>query len=160
VKTMFDIRPVYIVFVKDRFELARADDISAEELARMRGTPLERLPLDGPHLMGSRLPTDPDEQFRISQAALAGGPDLYGYPRYYRPYDEVRADVLKASAPVAELRRFNSPAAVDAAIARQSRPEATLRFVPMRSGKVDLTAFVDARSGDYVGLTALRPWAY
>src|SRR3954462_6702409 len=126
--TMFEIRPVYVVFVKDRFELARANDISAEELGKVRGTPLQRLPLDGPHVMGSRLPTDPEEQFAISQAALAGGPDLYGYPRYYRPYDEVRAAVLKASAPVAELRRFNPPAAVDAAIACEGRPEATLRF--------------------------------
>jgi hypothetical protein len=160
VKTMFDIRPVYIVFVQDRFELARANDISAEELARVRGTPLERLPLDGPRLMGARLPTDPDEQFSISQAALAGGPDLYGYPRYYRPYPEVRDAVLKASAPMAELRRLNPPAAVDAALARIGRPEAELRFVPMRSGNTDLTALVEAKSGDFVGLTALRPWAY
>lgn len=160
VKTMFDIRPVYIVFIQDRFELARASDISAEELAKVRGTPLERLPFDGPHVMGSRMPTDPEEQFRISQAAFAGGPDLYGYPRYYRPYDEVRGDVLKAASPVAALRRFNAPAAVDAALAKVGRPEADLRFVPMRAGKMDLTALVDAKSGDYLGIIALRPWPY
>jgi hypothetical protein len=158
--TMFEIRPVYIVFVKDRFELARADDISAEELAKVRGTPLARLPLDGPHLMGARLPTDPDEQFRISQSALAGGPDLYGYPRYYRPYEEVRGEVLRASAPAGDLRKYNDPARVAEAIARSGRPEAELRYAAMRSGKTDLAVLVDARTGDLVAITALRPWPY
>lgn len=158
--TMFEIRPVYVVFVKDRFELARANDISPGELARMRGTPLERLPFDGPHVMGSRLPTNPDEQFAISQAALAGGPDLYGYPRYYRPYAEVKDEVLKAAIDVAELRRFNPPARVDEVLAETGRAPAELRAVPMRSGKTDLTVLVDARSGDLVRITALRPWAY
>jgi hypothetical protein len=158
--TMFAIRPVYIVFVQDRFELARANDISADELAKVRGTPLERLPLDGPHLMGARLPTNPDEQFAISQAALAGGPDLYGYPRYYRPYAEVKADVLKKAIDVSELRRFNPPAKVDEVLAEVKLPAEQLRAVPMRSGKSDLTVLVDAKSGDLVRITALRPWAY
>jgi hypothetical protein len=158
--TVFQGRPVYIVFVQDRFELARASDISAEELAKVRGTPLERLPLDGPKLMGARLPTDPDEQFRISQAAMAGGPDLFGYPRYYRPYAEVRDAVLKASSPLTELRRYNAHETVERELARAGRPASELRFVPMRSGKRDLTVLVDARTGDYVMPIALRPWQY
>ena len=158
--TMLEIRPVYIVFVKDRFELARANDISAQELERVRGTPLARLPLDGPHVMGARLPTNPDEQFAIAQAALAGGPDLYGYPRFYRPYAEEEDEVLKSAIDVGELRRFNPAAQVDTALAQAGRPAAELRAVPMRSGKTDLTVLVDARSGDVVRITALRPWAY
>jgi hypothetical protein len=158
--TMFEIRPVYIVFVKDRFELARANDISAQELEKVRGTPLARLPFDGPHVVGVRLPSDPNEQFAISQAALAGGPDLYGYPRFYRPYAEVRDEVLKSAIDVGELRRFNPPAQVEAALAEVGRPPGELRAVAMRSGKSDLTVLVDAKSGDVVRITALRPWAY
>jgi len=156
--TMFEIRPVYIVFAQDRFDLARANDISREELAKVKGTPLEKLPLDGPHLMGVKLPTDPDEQFRISQAALAGGPDLYGYPRYYRPYAEVRADVLRAAKPVDGLKRFNPASAVDAEVARIHRPAAELRFLPLRTGMRDLSVLVDARTGDVVAITGLSPW--
>ena len=157
--TMFNIRPVYIVFAQDRFDLARADDISAKELERAKGTPYERLPFDGPHVVGVNLPKDPDEQFAISQAALAGGPDLFGYPRFYRPYGEVRAQVMKASMAVDELKRFNPPARVDAEVARIGRPAGELRAVPMRSGKVDLTVFIDAKTGDVVRFSALRPWA-
>ena len=158
--TMFEIRPVYIVFVKDRFELARANDLSAQELAKVRGTPYGRLPFDGPHVVGVRLPSDPNEQFEISQAALAGGPDLYGYPRFYRPYAEVRGEVLKSAIDVRELTRYNPSARVDAVLAEVGRPKAELRAVPMRSGASDLTVLVDAKSGDVVRITALRPWAY
>jgi len=156
--TMFNVRPVYIVFAQDRFDLAQAADVSPQELERAKDTPYAKLPLDGPHLVGVNLPKDPDEQFAISQAALAGGPDLYGYPRFYRPYDEVRPQVLKASIPVDDLKRFNPPAAVDAEVAMIGRPASTLRAVPLRAGKVDLTVFVDAKSGDVVRFSALRPW--
>ena len=156
--TMFNVRPVYIVFAQDRFDLAQAADVSPKELERAKGTPYEKLPLDGPHVVGVNLPKDPDEQFAISQAALAGGPDLYGYPRFYRPYDEVRPQVLKASILVDQLKQFNPPAAVDAEVAAIGRPASGLRAVPMRSGKVDITVFVDAKSGDVVRFSALRPW--
>lgn len=156
--TMFEIRPVYIVFAQDRFDLARAADISPTELARAKGTPYAALPFDGPHLVGVALPKDPDEQFAISQAALAGGPDLYGYPRFYRPYADVRPQVMKASIPVESLKRFNAPAAVDAEVARSGRAAGDLRAVPMRSGKVDLTVLIDAKTGDVVRFSALQPW--
>lgn len=160
VATVYESRPAYIAFVRDRFELARASDISEEELARVRGTPYERLPLDGPRVVGVKLPTDPDEQFRISQAVMAGGPDLFGYPRYYRPYAEVRDEVLKAAAPLADLAKYNPKERVDAELAKLPRPADGLRFVPMRSGKRDLAVLVDAKTGDYVGPIALKPWAY
>ena len=156
--TMFEIRPVYVVFAQDRFDLARANDISKEELAKVSGTPLAKLPLDGPHLMGARLPTDPDEQFRISQDALAGGPDLFGYPRYYRPYSEVRDQVLRAAKPIEGLKRFNDAGSVDEEMARIGRPIAELRWVPLRSGRSDLSVIVDAKSGDVVKFSDLRPW--
>ena len=156
--TMFNIRPVYIVFAQDRFDLAQAGDVTARELERAKDTPYAKLPFDGPHVVGVSLPKDPDEQFAISQAALAGGPDLYGYPRFYRPYDEVRPQVLKASIPVEDLKRFNAPAAVDAEVAKIGRPASELRAVPLRAGKVDLTVFIDAKSGDVVRFSALRPW--
>ena len=156
--TMFNVRPVYIVFAQDRFDLAQAADISATELARAKGTPYAAMPYDGPHVVGVRIPKDPDEQFAIAQAALAGGPDLYGYPRFYLPYAEVRPQVMKASIPVDDLKRFNPPAAVDAEVARTGRAASELRAVPMRSGKVDLTVLIDAKTGDVVRFSALRPW--
>ena len=91
---------------------------------------------------------------------MAGGPDLFGYPRYYRPYAEVRGEVLKASAPFADLAKYNPKERVDAELAKLGRAPESVRFVPMRSGKRDLAVLVDARTGDYLGPIALKPWPY
>ena len=160
VHTVYEGRPVYIAFARDRFDLARANDITPAELAKVKGTAYATLPLDGPRVVGVKLPTDPDEQFRISQAVMAGGPDLFGYPRYYRPYAEVRDEVLKASAPFADLAKYNPKERVDAELAKLGRAPETVRFVPMRSGKRDLAVLVDAKTGDYLGPIALKPWPY
>src|SRR5262249_53974550 len=52
-------RPAYIVFVKDRFEIVRANEMPEEELARA-GRYRDK-PLDGPRIVGARVPADPGE---------------------------------------------------------------------------------------------------
>jgi hypothetical protein len=158
VYVLAESRPVYIVFVMDRFELARANHFSPESLATApKG--LETLPLGSPKVWGSRLPTDPNERFDLSMSGLAGV-DVQGYPKYYVPYEEVRAEVLKAAVPIAKLREYNKdkPGAVDKAIAATGRREDELRFVPMRAGKGDLAVLVDAKTGDILHIAAVSPW--
>lgn len=150
-------RPVYVAFVRDRFELARANHIAPEELEKARANGYGRLPLTGPRVVGTRLPTDPDEQFRIANSGLAGI-DLQGYPQYFVPYEQVRAEVLKHAQPLSRLRALNPPDKVERALARLERPDEGLRFLPMRAGVKDLAVVVDARTGDVVRLLNLQPW--
>lgn len=159
---LFESRPAYIVFVKDRFELVRANEIPGEELDKARSGPYAALPLTGPRLVGVRFPKDPDEQFRIMMSAL-GGTDIHFFPRYYVAYEESRRDVVLRAAPFARLRELNpqSAAAIDGLVAKLGLPEAQLRFLPMRAGRhVDLTVVVDASRGDVLKIAALRPWEY
>jgi len=160
VHAVFLARPAYIAFVKDRFDLAVAADLSPKELEKARGSGYERIPLDGPRVVAVRIPSDPEESMRIAQDALAGGPDLYGYPRFYRPYGEVKDDVLRVARPVAELGRFNAAEDVARELARAGQPAETLRFVPMRATVRDLAVLVDARTAAVVRISGLRPWPY
>ena len=78
-------------------------------------------------------------------------------------YDDVKGQVLSQSAALARLRELNpgSKAEIDALVAQLGRPEAQLRFLPMRAGPyVDLTVLVDAASGKVLKYAALRPWEY
>jgi len=157
---LFESRPVWIVFVKDRFELVRANDIRDEERAKAK-PPFDALSITGPPVVGARLPTDPDEQLKIMISA-AQGLDVQTYPQYLVPYDEVRKQVTAKAAPLAQLVELNpdQKERISALPARTGLPETRVGFVPMRAGKRDLAVLVDRSNGDFLGSYELRPWKY
>jgi hypothetical protein len=159
---LFEARPVYIVFVQDRFELVRANDISEESLKKGRAKGMGDLPVTGPQTFGSRLPKDPDEVMRLGMSAAAGGADVQGNPEYYIPFDQVRDEVRARGKPITRLRDFNreEPGEVDRVVASTGRKEDELLYLPMRAGKRDLTVLVDAKTGSVVRIALLRPWQY
>jgi len=158
---LHESRPAFLVFVKDRFELVRANGIPPAHLERARATPYGEFPLDGPRIVGTALPLDPEERKRIVYATITSiGLDLHHFPHLYVPYDQVRAEVRAHAAPIARLRELNPGAAreIDRLVAATGLPEAALGFLPVRAGKRDLAAIIDLRDADLRQLVALRPW--
>jgi len=153
-------RPVWIVFVEDRFELVRANQVLEAERARAK-PPFDALSVAGPHLAGARLPKNPEEQLRIAITAAAGF-DLQTYPEYFVPYDDVRRQVTAHAAPLSRLEALNpgEEASIGRLGAKVDRPEDRIGFLPMRAGKRDLAALVDRSNGDFLGTFAFRPWTY
>lgn len=158
--TVFEARPVWVVFLKDRFDLVRANQV--EDADRDKARPEFRaLSMSGPRIAGARIPTDGDERFRTMVSGMAGL-DVSSYPQHYVEYAEVRAEALAKSKPLADLRRVNPgrEGEIARAVARTGRVEADLRFLPLRAGKRDLSVLLDAVSGEVVGLVDLKPWNY
>ncbi len=160
VYVLFESRPVHIAFVKDRFEIVRANGFPEGELAKAHAMGNDQLPWTGPTLVGVRLPTDPDEQFKLMISGF-GGVDAQYYPRYYVPYADLRGEVVKESRPLETLRKWNPKRAgeIAQALASIGRDEKDVRFLPMRAGKNDLSVFVDAKTGEVLKITSLLPWA-
>jgi hypothetical protein len=155
---LYESRPAFLVFSKDRFELRRANEFEPAQFARSK-EPYASLPTEGPMLVGAQLPTDREELDRLVFAA-AGGVDISSLPRYYVPYDSVRQEAVKRAEPISKLRKLNAADAVDAQLRAVGLPEQDLRFLPVRAGKADLAALVDARRADVVRIVGLRPWEY
>ena len=66
---MFKARPVFNVFVVDRFEVIAANAIDEESLEKAK-PPFNTLSLTGPKIAGAREPTDPK---RMSDIVDVGG---------------------------------------------------------------------------------------
>jgi len=157
--TLFDARPVYVVFVKDRFELVRNGDFPASEVARAGTSPYLTLPVTGPVFAGAKLPRERVELERIMFLAPTGL-DLHHMPQHYVPYDAVRADVKSRAERLEKLRLLN-PAERDRieALPRENGvPGESLGFLPMRAGERDLAVLVDRRNGEVIGITSFKPW--
>jgi hypothetical protein len=146
-------RPVYVVFVVDRFEIVRAKDLEA---GRWKNRPHL---FAGVEIVGTKLPTDRDKRTELVIASMAGL-DLQHFPEYYVPYPSVAPEVLKAGRPMSDLRRYNpkDAARIDRLVRSLDRPEEGLRFVAMRTGGEDAVAVVDARDATLLRFADLRPW--
>jgi hypothetical protein len=159
VYVMFESRPVNIVFVKDRFELVRAGDYPEGNLAKGESKGFGGLSWTGPRIVGAKLPTNPGDQFEVMMSGI-GGVDVQLMPRYYVPYEEVR-ELAKEKAEKMEKLRERNPknvADVDALVAGLRRKEDDIRFLPMRAGKFDLTVVIDAKTGDILRISSIKPW--
>lgn len=158
---ILESRPIWIAFVKDRFELVRAIDVDDADLAKAR-PPFDRRAWTGPAYIGAVVPADPRAQLRLLDSAIIGGKDVHTYPEYYVPYEAVSREVAAQAQPVAKLHRYNpdAPEEIRRTVAATRRAEGELGFLPMRAGKVDLTVLVDRRSGVPLAMSTLKPWDY
>ena len=156
---MFEARPVYNVFVVDRFEVIAANAVDAESRAKA-GAEFRSLPLTGPRIIAARQPDDAKRQADIVLSAMNGGPDLANLPELYVPYEQFRQDAAKSARPLAELakRQPQDAAAIRAFVAASGRAEDALGFLPMKARNKDMAVIVDRASGEVAGILPIHPW--
>lgn len=99
--TLFEARPIALVFEVDRFRVVSAADVLKVELAAAPST-YRDLPVTGPWLLGVRTAKDGGEKIDSIGKALQGF-DVGQRPSYWQPYDASRAQVLARSRPVKDL---------------------------------------------------------
>lgn len=148
---VFLARPAFIVFVKDRFELATAAELDPAELAAAKYPQFRALPLTGPLLVAADMPVDPGERQKVIAAALAGL-DLQHFPRYYVPYAERRQEVLSKALPVARMRALEPGIGkvIDAYLVRSKTRESEVRSLLLRTRHAWVAVLVDRRSAEPV----------
>jgi len=156
VMSMAGARPVYVAFVKDRFEVVIAEEISDEDLRNGKDGYRTR-PKFGPLLVGTQSPTDREERNALIFAA-AEGKDVQNFPRYYVPY-EANVDVIKQRArPLEELRKSHPEAQELIAAEKLNVPEERLHWLPVRCPKGFWTALMDAQTGKLLTYIPVDPY--
>jgi len=156
---MFVARPVYNVFVVDRFETVAANQIDEASLAQTTGE-FGKLPMTGPVIIGARQPTDLGRRSDVMLQAMKGGPDLANLPDLYVPYSAIRGEAAQKAHPLAELikRQPGSAATLRAFLADNGTTDDAVGFLPMKARNVDMTVIVDRKTGDVVGIVPVYPW--
>jgi hypothetical protein len=160
---VFEARPVFTVYSVDRFESVVANAVDPGSLARTKRPEFASLPLTGPRLAGSRLPTDPEARTKIMFDSIGGGPDIHNLPEYYVPYEEVAADAVKRAKPLSRLRSQNTThpdelAELDRLVAKSGRPIDDFAYLPLSVRTGNMSVVIDAKTGAVLGMVALDPW--
>jgi hypothetical protein len=157
--TIAEARPVYMAFVKDRFELAHANQIPDSVLVQAGMNRYLDLPWLGPKFVGVRFPTDADEKFKLMVSGMAGV-DIHCYPQYQVPYEQVTKEVIERSIRLQNLASFNKGLSVQELAQRLGRKEDEVRYLPLRAGKVDLTVLIDGKTAAVLKVVNLKPWEF
>jgi hypothetical protein len=158
--TVYQGRPAFVVFVKDRFEVISPADLRPDARAAARGNPPARIDPLGPRWVAARLPESAAERSAILFEALAHNRDVQHHPRLYVDYADEAAQVLARALPVERLRALNPArlAQVDAEVAATGQSAAALRYLPLRGPARDGAVLVDAADGRVRRVTDLAPW--
>ena len=144
-------RPAFIVFAKDRFELATAVELDPAELAAAKYPQYRSVPWTGPLLVAGIIPTDPAEQKKLIDLSLAGQ-DLQHFPRYWEPYEQHAKDVLAKADTIARLRITDPDTAkeVDAWLASSGTREDAVRSLLLRTRFAWIAVLVDPKTAQPV----------
>lgn len=144
-------RPAYIVFVKDRYEVATPVELEPEALAQARFPEFRGVPLWKPRLVATDFPTDKAEQQHLINQALAGL-DLQHFPKYYAPYAERRDLVLSKAQTLAEFRQSEPKGArvIEDWLRESGRPEDSVRCLLLRARKAFVAVAVDPKTAEPV----------
>jgi hypothetical protein len=156
---MFEARPVFNVFVDDRFYTVPANSIDNASLARA-GAAYRTLSLDGPRVVAARLPADQQDKVNVAIGAAMGGPDLPDLPHLYFPYADAAGNAARAARPLVTLSQRGKVASdlVSAFVAEHGGAGRSLGYVPVKARNRDFAAVVDRTSGEIVGYLAIPPW--
>lgn len=159
VHVVHQVRPQYMVFTVDRFDLVSTADLTPEVLAKAPPAYRE-IHWGGPVTVAARQPTSGDRQMEIIMSASQGGRDLQHYPEFYVPYEQFARYALARAHPIAKMRRAHPEAAaeIDRAIAATGRPEAEVGYLPLKAKAHDYSVLVDGKTGAVLGFAKVNPW--
>ncbi len=154
-------RPVYLVFLADRFETVSPGDFSKEEIAAGKHSPFANFPWSGLKPVTATMPTDIKEKNAALFSAIAGG-GLKIMPRYYQPYATVAKTAVARGKTLADIQRLK-PQQVEILsqwIRAEKRNPNDVVFVPLMGKNSYGLVMLDSKTGDIVSMEAIDPAWY
>ncbi len=91
---LFAARPVYIAFVKDRFEVNIAAEINQEDLDSAINTNYHTLSWSGPQVVTIRNNLTENELLEATEKVILAGKSYSQYPKFFQPYDKTAKEIV------------------------------------------------------------------
>jgi hypothetical protein len=160
--TMFQARPAYVVYYKDRFDVVVPARIPESELKRARGTPYQALPIAGPELVALNLPDDKKEIDRMSSQSEAAL-DFVAFPQHYVPYEQKAKLAGLASKSLSELKQKNQQlervnVELTELLRKADISESKAGYLPLNTKANDMAVILERENGKILGMIFANPW--
>jgi len=137
--SIFQGRPEWLVFVEDRFEIARYVDIDSE----YKNHDSLKSSFWAPRWVAVPLMSTEQKDIVLSEV-LKGFPDVAFRPNMYREAGDVWVDIRSRSMSMSELEKFNSPDSIRDAV----RGGGDIRWLPLITPDGTYVVIVGLKKGD------------
>ena len=147
---IFESRPTFTAFNKDKFQISAVVDIAPEELAKAKNPKWKSYSITGPELVAIGTPDKSDRA--ETMFAMMESDSANRYPRLYVEYSKHIDEVIKAAKPLEKLSENNpeNKKTVSAFIKAINRPQSDFLYLPISSELAEMSAIVDAKTGDFI----------
>lgn len=157
--TVFVGRPVYVVFDENGFSLVSAYQIPQIELEKMD---YPDLPMNGPKLVGARIPATKEERKKYIAEALKEHVDLPRMLQYHVPYETMVGEVKAKMRPLDKFLKQQPKEKLDEAkllldgvFSRYHIRTEELAFIPMTGREDNLTVLLRRSDASIVTILAI-----
>ncbi len=156
---MFEARPIFTVFNKDAFYVASVVDIVPSELAKGKKTEWRTASITGPRLVAASVIAPKNNPEKILYESESQMGIAQQYPRFYDHYASHIHDVVKAGKPLVELATANTEnnRVISKFLSKLGRPITDFLFLPIYSVTGEMSAIVDAKTGDFIQIIDAIP---
>jgi hypothetical protein len=153
----FEARPVFTVFNKNKFQIAAVVDIMDYELAKAKSPQMRQLSITGPKLVAIGQPDKNNK--REVMFAMVERESAYRYPKLFDEYNAHKSEVIKAGKPLAGLAEMSAEnkSVIAKFISKSNRTESDFLYLPIASELAEMSAIVDAKTGDFIQIIDAQP---
>ena len=147
---IFKSRPVFTAFNIDKFQISASVDIAPEELTKAKNPKWKSYSITGPELVAIGIPDKNDR--KETMFAMVESVNAHRYPRLYEEYNKHLNEVIKAAKPLEKLyeNKLENKKTVSVFINSINRPESDFLYLPIASELAEMSAIVDAKTGDFI----------
>lgn len=156
---MFEARPIFTVFNQNAFYVASVVDIYPKELLKGKKEEWHTASVTGPRLVASAKPNKRDKTEAMFYEIQSDMKLTQQYPRLYDDYANHQTEVVKVGKALSELISINreNKQAIDSFLKKLNRPMADFLFLPIYSAVSQMSAIVDAKTGEFVQIIDAQP---
>ncbi len=158
--TLFDARPVFVVFNNGRFDVVYANELSQEKLNKAVYDEFKSLPYFGPKFIAAQLPSDQKKANEVMLSAVAGGDDVQQMPEFYLPYSAAAQSIPRAAKPLTDTKVFNKNKLgdVDTLIKQFSSKGDKIGYVPLVGKSKNVVVVVNMETAEIIMMSKLAPF--
>jgi len=154
----FQARPVYLLFVKDRFEIVTANQLEPEQLAKVTRPEFKSVPFSGPWTAAADLPTDPKELRLLQILAINARVDAQLFPQYFVPYFERNRLIVSKGRTLARFTAElpQSKPVIERALAAAGKTPDQIRLLPLYVKDRSLAVIVGADVANVIDVVLIE----
>ena len=155
---VFEGRPAFVVYNKDRFDITRAMDIDSNSAtnAQKNGNQSAVISWFSPRWVAAVASKDNERQLKINMGSISGGPDWPQFPELFVPLEKDKTQMLKYAKSLQELRDLHGKD--DKLSILDNWQDSHVKWLPLRGTVKDMVVLIDADSAEVVEVIDIEPW--